>query len=129
MISGTHPVKSRINGETRVVGQATFPIYDSVDEAVGHVGSAKVLELINAQTRTNELNRVRGMNTGEPSKTALRSKALTLVTPEEFIACAGKEGAIEALLDRKVEELRQAHRAAIAANSSPATEDDDELNG
>lgn len=128
MIMGSHPVKSRINNETRVVGQASFPIYDSVEEAIGHVGAPKVLELVNAQTRTNELNRVRGMATGEPSKSALRAQALSSLSIEEFTSCAGKPGAIETLLDQKVEALRQQHREAVAAAAaaSPASEDDDE---
>ena len=94
--------------ESRVVGIATYPVFDSVDEAVGEIGEEKVRELINAQARTNEMNRVRGLNRpGGASKTLLRNKALARITAEEFVECAGDESAINALIEKHMEAVRE----------------------
>lgn len=128
MKRGEHPVKVReldqATGQkvSKQVGIANFPIYDSVAEAIDDVGEDKVLELVNAQTRTNELNRVRGLSRpGGVSKTALRNKAITMVTPEEWAQVAGNPQAIEALLEAKMEIAK----AEILAAGGGDDEDND----
>ncbi len=112
MKPGSHPVKIREVGPdgkkaSKIVGNAEFPIYDSVAEALDEIGESKTLELINAQVRTNELNRVRALHRpGGVSKTALRNKALTMITPSEWQSVAGDPSAIERLLEAKMEEAR-----------------------
>lgn len=96
----------RINGENKIVGTATYAVYDAVAEAVDGIGEEKTLELINAQVRTNEMNRVRGLARGGPSKKALEFKALERLTPEDFARVAGKPDAIRQLIDQKIEEIR-----------------------
>lgn len=122
MQTGSKEVKMRIQNETRVVGTATYPIYDAVSEALGEEGEAKILEYINAQVRTNEMNRIRGMARGGPTKTVLRNKALASITADEWQQIAGDERAIEALIESKIEALRA---EALAAVGVPADEDDE----
>ncbi len=115
MKRGTHPVKIRAKDEngkvtgSKEVGTAVFDIYDSVGEALDNLGEAKTLEMINAQNRTNELNKVRGVNRpGGMSKTALRNKALLAITGPEWASVAGDQVAMEALISTKMAEIEKA---------------------
>lgn len=101
---GTAEVKSK----STVVGVAKYPVYDNIDEALSHMGDAAIVGLVNAQVRTNALNAVRAGATGKPSKKALRTKAMTRITVEEFAECAGDETRIEALLVSKEKEILEA---------------------
>lgn len=121
MQSGSKQVKMKVNGVTKVVGTATYPIFDALSEAVETLGEPKCIELINAQARTNEMNRVRSLARGGPSSTALRNKALTLITADEWQAIAGKPDEIEKLIASKVEQLK-----AEAAEQFPDAADDDD---
>ena len=98
MKSETQSVKSKVNGVTQNVGDAVFWEYDSLEEAAEHIGEEKALEMINAQTRTNEMNRVRALAKGGPSKGKLREMALCEITTEQFAECAGDKAKIEQLL-------------------------------
>lgn len=118
MKRGSHPVKIRKKDGDKVtsveVGTAVFDIYDSTGEALDALGEAKVVELINAQVRTNELNKTRGENRpGGLTKTALRNKAINLLTPADFakIAAASSEPggsalAMENLISEKMAEVQ-----------------------
>jgi hypothetical protein len=120
MNSGSQEVKMKVDGVNKVVGTASYPIYDAVAEAVSHVGEEKVLELLNAQTRTNEMNRVRGLARGGPSKKALESKAIARITPGEWQQIAGDGVAITAKIEEKIALIK----AEQAAANGGATEDD-----
>jgi len=130
MRKGEHPVKIRkLNEatgekESTTVGTAVFSIYDAVAEAIDDLGEAKVLELVNAQVRTNELNRVRGLNRpGGLSKTLLRNKALQRITAEQWQEAAGDGAAIEALISRVAEEIREEMVASGEANDDGGDND------
>lgn len=123
MKTESHPVKVRklneATGEKESVqvGIATYPVYDSVAEAIDDVGEDKVLELLNAQTRTNELNRVRGLSRpGGISKTALRNEAISRITAEQWQSVAGNPQAITALIDKVAEEIREEKMSAAGGN-------------
>lgn len=113
MKAGTHPVYIRTKGADgkkvrESVGLAEFPIYDAVDECVEAQGDAKTLELLNAQIRTNALNNLRALKRpgGAPSKTALRAKALPLISPDEWVAIAGDPVKIEAKILEKIDQIK-----------------------
>ena len=117
MKTETAEVKSRrkSGGETtEVVGVAEYKVYDSTAEAAGDIGEEKCLELINAQVRTNELNRVRSLAVGEPSSKALRNEALVRMTAQDWQDVAGDPDKIERRLNEKIEEIRQERLAAPA---------------
>ena len=108
MKTETQDVSMRVNGETKVVGTAQYVEYDSVAEAVEHVGEEKCLEMINAQTRTNAMNRKRGEVRNGPGKKALQAKALASITPEEWAQLAGNPDAIQAKIEARMDELEAA---------------------
>lgn len=125
---GTHPVNIRkrddsgkVIGSTEV-GTATFNIYDSVGEAIQEVGEAKVLELLNAQTRTNALNEKRAESRpGSMSKTAMRNKAIGLLTPEDYMTVAQAGPNAQATLENLI-----AAKVAEIAASQPTKEDEND---
>lgn len=94
------------------VGIAEYPIYDMLSEAIEDIGEERCLELINAQSRTNEMNRVRAAaRPGGVSKSALRDKAFAALASnpsdiEALMACGGDLNKIQALVEKKMEELR-----------------------
>ncbi len=98
MKSDSQSVKSKVNGVTQTVNEATFWVYDSLEEAAEHIGEEKALEMVNAQVKTNEMNRVRALAKGGPSKGKLREMALCEITTEQFAECAGDKAKIEQLL-------------------------------
>lgn len=102
----TQAVSILVNGKSTKVADASYPEYETISEAVDTLGEDKALELINAQVRTNEMNRTRALyRPGEPSKTLLRSKALGRISGEEFMSCAGDVEKIEALIKDKMAEV------------------------
>jgi hypothetical protein len=84
---------------------AEHNVYDSVSEATGSMGEKDLLELINAQVRTNAMNTVRAQYNTAPSKEALRRKARASITLDEFREVVGDEAKLEALIDKKVAAL------------------------
>lgn len=112
MKPGTCEVKIRKddgngNKVSTVVGVANYEIFDTVAEAAEHLGEVKTLDLINAQHRTNELNRVRGLNRpGGISKTALRNEAMQVITGAEWVSVAGDKAKMDALIEAKMEEIK-----------------------
>lgn len=129
MKSLTHPVKIREAGPdgkkvSREVGIATYAEYDTVAEALDNLGEEKTLELINSQARTNELNRVRGLNRpGGISKTALRNEAMQVITGAEWMSVAGDKAKMDALIEAKMEEIKA---EKISSNGGGADDSDDE---
>jgi len=117
MRSETKEVKSK----SKVVGQATYNVYDNLQEAVENVGESKALELINIQEKTNALNQVRQAAVGKPSKSALKQKALAMISIEEFTSVAGDPTALDNLVSKKVAELE----AEAAANPLPTADADE----
>lgn len=123
MKSGTNSVTVTKDGKRQEVGIATFPIYESFQEVLDDLGEEKALELINAQVRTNEMNRVRSMNRpGAPTKTALKNKALASITAEEWAEIAGDASKIDALIESKVKAMQAELQAAESSSEEPSQE-------
>lgn len=120
----TQAVKSKVDGETRSVGDAVFAVYDSSDEAIAQEGAERCLDYINAQVRTNEMNRIRALARGGPSKNKLRNMAISEITSEEWSQIAGDQAAIEAMLQTKCREIEA--RMATAPTEAVAVDDDEE---
>ena len=103
MKTATKEVKS----DSKVVGQAEFFQFDSVDEAVQEMTSEKVLKLVNAQVQTDAMNIVRATATSKPSKIALERMAMASITVEEFQAVAGDRFKLDQLVAKKVAEIER----------------------
>lgn len=99
--------------ESKVVGTAQYFEYETASEAIEHLGEEKLLEALNAQIRTNEMNRVRGLARGGPSKKALQSKALASLTLEDFASVAGNKEAIDALIAQRMDEIEAEEKAKV----------------
>ena len=112
MKNGEFPVKATVvNKETgkkerTVVGTAHFKIYETVEEAAEHLGPEKLLELLNSQVKTNEMNEVRGQAKGGPTAASIRNKAMARFTQEDWTACIGNEEAIKETLERYIAEIK-----------------------
>jgi len=123
MQKGTTDVKSRRKGgETKIVGEAKYNIYDSVEEAVSTIGPEKVLEYVNALEKTNEMNRIRGSAVGKPSKKYLEGLAFSDISAAEWQQIAGDPEAIRALLDKKIAAI-EARMANVPADDGDDDED------
>lgn len=135
------PVKSKVNGVSTVVGEAHFPQYDSVEEAVQSVSGEILLSVINTQVKTNAMNKVRQDATGGPSKKELQAKAMAYLAKNDvqaLVEASGKgEAEVQALVERTVELLRaqaeaeklerlKAAGASVAASASAEDDDDDQ---
>lgn len=130
MLSKTQSVKMTFTGadgkkEQREVGVATYHEFEVISEAIDTLGEAKVLEYINAQTRTNEMNRVRGMQRSGPTKTVLTKKAMERITGEEWMSIAGRPEAIEALIEQKMAEIKEEMQAAAVGAGVGVGDDND----
>ncbi len=127
MKTETQSVKSKVAGVSKDIGEAIFRVYDSVDEAISEEGSEKCCDFINAQVRTNEMNRVRALARGGPSKNKLRVMAISEISPEEWQAIAGDVAAIEAKLQEKIKEIEARMDSAPAEPVAVGAEDDEDL--
>lgn len=112
MKNGEFPVKATVvnkdtgKKERQIVGTAHFKIYETVDEAVGHLGESKLLELLNSQVKTNEMNEVRGQAKGGPTAASVRNKAMARFTAEDWQRCIGNEDAIKETLEKYIAEIK-----------------------
>ena len=113
------PVKAKSD----VVGEAVFPAFDTVEEAINHpkhgLGEQKVLELINAQVKTTAMNDLRTAKTKGPTKGALRNTAFSEIMVEmaagEHQEVIGDEVALTVLIDRRMGELEERAKEALPA--------------
>jgi len=119
--SDSAPVKSRVNNETVTIGTANFPVYDDIDEAVAGEGEEKCLQFINSQVKTNEMNKMRALHRGGPSKSRLQKMAIAEITTEQWAEVACDEAKIDALLREKIAEIDA--RMATIALEAVAVED------
>lgn len=120
MKADSKEVTITLNGTRKTVGTASYSVYEAISEAVDDLGEEKCLELLNAQVRTNEMNRVRGLNRpGAPTKTMLRNKALATLTAADFATVAGDLAKIEALIESRMETIKEEMTTA-AGTADPA---------
>lgn len=125
----TYPVSSTIDGKRTPIGEATYYEFESIEDAVNILGQETVLELVNTQHKTNEMNKVRAEFTAGPSKAVLENEAMIILTTTRLAdlqACAGDGAKIMALKEKIVNELKEQHeanrreRAARAAANAKA---------
>ncbi|KKM28164.1 hypothetical protein LCGC14_1567380 [marine sediment metagenome] len=102
MQTGTHPVRS--GGE--VVGQASFTIYDSIEEAIENLGPAETTAKINAQLRTDALNAVRSEHTGKPTKIRIKEMAIEELTKEDHDRIAGDTSVLKEVIAAREAAIR-----------------------
>lgn len=126
MQTGSAVVKS----QKATVGSCTFPIFDTTAEAVQTLGEAKVLELLNAQVKTNAMNQKRQEATGKPTKAQFMAKAMASLTIEELQSCVGDEAKMTALVQSKAAQLeadfeKKQAEALAAANENGDDEEKD----
>ncbi len=117
MKSETAPVKSaRVKGGGRTsdgkqieVGTATYNVYETVSEAIQALSETIVLSRINAQVRTDALNKVRAEAVGTPSDESLRLEVISdPAVQQKLAACNGDIARVKAVLDAAVADLKQA---------------------
>lgn len=113
-----------VTSKTKVVGQATYKVYDSVAEAIGDMGEAPALALLNTQSRTTTMNRIRASAAGSLSKKALYAKAVASLTKEDMAQIAGDEEAVTTFLDQRMAEIKE--EAEASAPVAEATEEGEE---
>lgn len=95
-------VPVEVKSAKAVVGTATYNKYETVQEAVDNLHEAKVLDLINVQSKTRAMNELRASATGSVSKTSIAkrmSKIMQTCNPEEFVEIQTRLVAAEASED------------------------------
>lgn len=129
---------SEVTGEKRHLGEAKFPIFETWEEVCNHpeygLGEEKGLDLLNAQVKTNAMNQLRASKTKGPTKSLLRTEAMTEIVSEitsgNHAEVIGNSMAINALVERRMKEIEQRMKAADeAANVGAGTEDDEDDEG
>lgn len=129
--------ESDVTSESKLLGRAPHPIFETIDEALNHdeygLGEQKLLELLNAQIKTNAMNALRTARTKGPTKSALRSEAMNEIVQEisngEHQDCLGNKDALDALIARrmdKIEEQMKEAAAAAAASETVVVNDEEE---
>ena len=122
--------ESNVRSERKIVGVASYVIYDSLVEAIEALGEPAILNLANVQVKTNEMNRVRAKVTGKISSKVLDQMAIAECTGPELSDAAGDGIKLQALFERKKKEViarLEAEKAqAIAELADDADDDDDE---
>lgn len=129
-------VKARIQSKSQIVGVAEFEIYETVAEAVDHLGEEELLSLLNAQVKTNAMNKTRQAATVGPSKKALRAQATAEIInditvaraedPNAYADVLGDPAAMERLTTERMGEIEQRMKAQIPEVDENEEEDEDE---
>lgn len=99
-------VNLTVNGIRTKVAEATVQFAETVQEALDIHGEQALLDKVNAQALTNEMNRLRTLAASGPSKNALRDEAMSSITPEEWQSVAGDTAAINKLVDERIEQIK-----------------------
>ena len=129
--------ESDVSSESKVIGNTKYPIYETVDEILNHteygLGEQKLLDLINAQIKTNAMNTLRTARTKGPTKSALRSEAVNEIVSEiangDHAECIGNPDVLNALIERRMSQIearmKEAADLQIAAVGSSTGEDEE----
>ena len=126
--------QSDVSSDRKTIGKADFPQFDSVEEALNHseygLGDEKLLDLLNAQIKTNAMNALRTAATKGPTKAGLRSKAMSEIVSEitsgEHQNVIGDELALNTLIAKRMGELESRAKEAAAAMAAAAQDDEEE---
>jgi hypothetical protein len=112
-----------VESKGKPCGIAIYPIYVTVAEAAADQGEEKLLKVINTQVKTRAMNLVRAAANPAQSKKALEMEAFNRISAAEANECLGDFVKYQALLTKKIDEIRAEKAAATEAAASP---DEDE---
>lgn len=113
-----------VKSNSKEVGSVTFPIFDTVAEAVSELGEGEVLELVNTQKKTKIMN-LKRQEFNKPGKTIFRSKAMASLTLEELQSALGDAAKMDKLINDKIAVLEKEWQASQPAKAE--TEEDDNV--
>jgi len=119
MREGTQQVKSKVGDAQAVVGTATYTIYDNLQEAQSDIGEEKIVQLVNSQSRTDAMNKVRALTRpGGISKKVLYAKAVAWLCNNDLdalVGCNGDATKIQELVESKMEMIKDEIASEIGA--------------
>ena len=125
--------ESDVSSEQKVIGNAKYTIYETIEEALNDtehgLGEERLLDILNAQIKTNSMNILRTNLTKGPTKSVLRMEAMNEIVQEvtagEHGDCVGNKDALEALIGRRIIQLELRAKEAAAATASALGGEDD----
>ena len=123
MQDGSTDVKS----QGVVVGTAVFPIYDTVAEALGGVGEAKLLSMINAQIKTTKANELRASLTGKPSKANQIMEAIMRIPIAEQSEHAGDLAWMSNRIEAEIATMNKERAETASVPVAPDAGSDEDL--
>lgn len=115
--------ESEVKSKKEVVGTASFPIYDTVSEAIEAEGEEALLSLLNSQIKTNACNQLRAAKTGKPTKEQIMNMAVGKIQPEEFASCVGDQAALQKLIAKYTVQVRE--ELGMESDEGEGGEDDE----
>lgn len=128
MEQGTQEVKTKVEGRQLVCGTASYAIYDSLTEAQGDIGDAKIVQLVNSQSRTDAMNKVRALSRpGGISKKVLYNKAVAWLCSNDvqaLVACNGDDAKIQTLVESRMDMIKDELASQIGAEDAEREEAD-----
>ncbi|MBE3037292.1 MAG: hypothetical protein IMZ62_00535 [Chloroflexi bacterium] len=115
-------ITKTVNSGGQPVGTAEVEQFDSVAEAVEHLGEPKILKLLNTQHATNAANLLRASIAGRPSQKQLVENAwMELVDLPEFAEMRKDKASCQAWVARRASEMQDAaDKKAEEAVESPS---------
>ncbi len=125
--------ESDVSSEQKIIGSAKYTIFETVEEALHDpehgLGEERLLDILNAQIKTNSMNVLRTNLTKGPTKSVLRMEAMNEIVQEvtagEHGECVGNKEALEALIGRRILQLELRAKEAAAAAGIGTDDDDD----
>lgn len=117
-----------VKSKSTVVGTAEYPVFDTTAEAIENLGGeAVVLERLNAQVRTDAMNKVRSAATGKITKAQLTRMAFAKMATDTELnerarALGGDPTALDLLINEICDGIQKEHTESLQAKASEATE-------
>ncbi|MHA2265703.1 MAG: hypothetical protein ACXAEN_25205 [Candidatus Thorarchaeota archaeon] len=116
---------AEVTSESQTLGECEFTIYETGPEALESLGEEKLLDILNAQIKTNAMNQFRTAKTKGPTKSWLRGEAFNEIIMEvkqgQHEETLGDKNAMEALVQKRMGEIEE--RMKVAAATEPGSED------
>lgn len=109
-----------VKSKSVVLGEAKWDHLETVTEAQQSLGDEQLLSLLNAQIKTNAMNALRTMETKGPTKSSLRTEAMSEIVqeisdaPGSFTDIIGNTMALEALITKRAAEIEERMKSAAA---------------
>lgn len=104
--------KATVHLKEKPVGEATFKIYDSLEEAGADMGTATALKVLNTQVKTRAMNDFRKSFEPKETKTAIRNKAMLMITLDEFKSIQGDQARLDEVINKYVAQIENEKAAA-----------------